>query len=156
GGRVSPAVKVDALDEGGVQYRRAEENMEQERQPDPVEEVPDVAWGRASDEKVGKSRSHRRDTRHGFDRAERIRESARQLLGFRARHRGGAGLWLLAAHCYLSGYVRLALGRRDRTALPGRFRFLVQPSRLRRVGWSRALGFYRARARLDAFGEIHD
>ena len=86
---VAARIEVDAVDEGRVDDRRAQADVKQIRDADPVEVVADVAGWSAPDVEEGQARDDRRDARHDLDGAERIAEDAGDLPHLGARERRG-------------------------------------------------------------------
>ena len=132
--RIAPGIQIHAVDQGGVDHRRSDADVKQQRDPDPVQEVAHVAGRRAAHEKEGQPRDDRRHARHDLERAEWIAKRAGDLPHFRARQcRRTRRLDLHPSHLDLHR-VRLASARGVRGVAGGH---LVTRRRLDRRGWSK-------------------
>ncbi len=93
--------------------RGPEPDVVEQRDPDAVEEVADVAGRRAAHEEERHPAEERRDAGHGFDRAERIAKSPRNFAHFCAAERARLGL-LFAHHRDLDPLAHARSRRRRR------------------------------------------
>ena len=72
-------VQIDALDEPGVDHRRADADVEEKGDAHAVEVVADVAGRGAADEEERQPGHDRRDAGHHFDRSKRVAEGSGNL-----------------------------------------------------------------------------
>src|SRR5450755_4164566 len=82
---VATGIKIDAIDQRGMDHRRTHPDMEQQWHADAIQEIAHISGWRAADEEKRQPGNDRRYSGHDLDRAERIAERTGYLPHLRAR-----------------------------------------------------------------------